>query len=55
MLLTKYSYEVEPQPLLLLQSEQFQVNDRRIQSSGKSSYDRTEFLFKGCENEAAGR
>lgn len=55
MLLTKYSYEVEPQPLLLLQSEQFQVNDGRIQSSGKSSYDRTEFPFKGCENEAAGR
>lgn len=55
MLLTKYSYEVEPQPFLLLQSEQFQVNDSRVQSSGKSSYDRTEFLFKGCESEAAGR
>ena len=47
MLLTKYSYEVEPQPLLLLQSELFQVNNSRIQSSGKSGYDRTEFLFKG--------
>ena len=55
MLLTKYSYEVEPQPLLLLQSELFQVNNSRIQSSGKLGYDRTEFLFKGSEREAAGR